>query len=271
SAAAKAQMATAYPEYERMGIEGVMVDFFDRDDQDTVNLVREVVALSAKCHLTVTLHNVYKPTGLERTYPNLLSTEAARNLEFDKWDPVGVLPEQELIVPFVRMLAGPIDYHSGSFRNVARGDFKPVDKAPMTIGTRARQLARYVVYEGALPMIADSPAVYEASPSGLSFLVEVPTTWDETRFLAGEVGRYVVLARRKGRDWYLGAMNDESPRVVKVPLLFLGNGRYRTERWADGASPTEMAISRGEARRSETLNLDLAASGGMAVRFRPER
>lgn len=269
SAAAKAQMAVAYPEYRRMGIEGVMVDFFDRDDQDTVNLVRDIVKTAADNRLTITLHNIYKPTGLERTYPNLLTVEAARNLEFDKWDPVGITPEHDLIVPFVRGVAGPIDYHSGSFRNVMRKDFKPVDKAPVTIGTRAYQLARYVVYEGALPMIADSPAVYEADPAGLSFLVEVPTVWDETRFLAGEVGEYLVVARRKRRDWYLGAMNNETPRTVRVPLGFLSKGGYRTETWADvPGSPTKLKMERGMAESGDTLTLNLSEAGGTVVRFR---
>lgn len=148
SAAAKAQMDVAYPYYKKIGIEGVMVDFFDHDDQDTVNLVHRIVELSTNCRLTVTLHNVYKPTGLQRTYPNLLSFEAARNLEYDKWDPTGITPEHELQVAFVRALAGPIDFHAGSFRNVAQKEFKPIDKAPVTIGTRAHQLARYVVFEG---------------------------------------------------------------------------------------------------------------------------
>lgn len=270
SAAAKAQMAKAYPEYERMGIEGVMVDFFDRDDQDTVNLVRDVVALAARCHLTVTLHNLYKPTGLQRTYPNLLTFEAARNLEFDKWDPKGITPEHELNVAFVRQLAGPIDFHSGSFQNVLAKDFKPVDKSPKTIGTRARQLARYVIYEGALPMIADSPAVYDASPAGLSLLVEVPTTWDETRVLAGEVGRSIVVARRKGRVWYVGAMTDSKARSLTVPLSFLGKGKFRVESWLDApGGPTKLARTTGVATGSVTIKMNPA--GGAAMRFTPVR
>lgn len=267
SAAAKAQMAVAYPEYERMGIEGVMVDFFDHDDQDTVNLVRRIVETAARCHLTVTLHNLYKPTGLQRTYPNLLTFEAARNLEFDKWDPKGITPEHELTVPFVRMLAGPVDFHSGSFRNVAQKDFRAVNVGPMTIGTRARQLARYVVYEGALPMVADSPVAYEKQP-GFSFLAQVPTTWDETRVLQGEVGRYLVIARRKGKAWYLGAMTDSAPRVLKVPLDFLGKGRFAQESWEDGmAGPTSLKL--GKMQAGKVLTIRLASAGGAAYRFTP--
>jgi alpha-glucosidase len=268
SAAAKAQMDVAYPYYEKLGIEGVMVDFFDHDDQETVNLVRRVVQTAAKHHLTVTLHNLYKPTGLQRTYPNLLTFEAARNLEYDKWDPAGISPEHELQVAFVRGLAGPIDFHAGSFRNVSQKEFKPVDKAPMTIGTRARQLARYVVFEDPMNMVADSPAVYEASPAGLSFLAEVPTTWDETRVLAGEVGRYLVVARRKGKVWYVGAMTDSMARTVRVPLSFLGRSRYRMESWLDASGAmTNLAQSKGPAPKEVVIHM--RESGGAVLRFTP--
>lgn len=268
SGAAKAHMAAAYPYYEKLGIEGVMVDFFDHDDQETVNLVRQVAETAAKCHLTVTLHNLYKPTGLERTYPNLLSYEAARNLEFDKWDPIGIPPEHELIVPFVRMLAGPVDFHSGSFRNVAEKDFKAINVGPLTIGTRARQMARYVVYEGALPMLADSPVAYEGQP-GFEFLVDVPTTWDETRVLMGEVGRFIVVARRKGKDWYVGAMTDSFARRLTVPLSFLGDGKYRFESWTDGpGDATSLKMDRGVAGKE--IVLDLTSAGGAAVKLTPD-
>lgn len=266
AAAARAQMDVAYPYYEKLGIEGVMVDFFDRDDQDTVRFVRRVVAKAAKHHLTITLHNVYKPTGLRRTYPNLLTVEAARNLEFDKWDPKGITPEHEMDVAYVRGLAGPIDFHSGSFRNVAQKDFKPVDKAPMTIGTRARQMARYVVYQGALPMIADSPAVYEASPAGLSFLAQVPTVWDETRVVAGEFGKSIAVARRKGKIWYVGVMNDGQPRTIKLPLNFL-RGSYSVETWTDGVEPTEVRYAKP--KRAAALAFELGPAGGAVVKLTP--
>lgn len=266
SAAAKAQMRVAYPEYRRLGIEGVMVDFFDHDDQDTVNFVEDVVTTAARNRLTITLHNIYKPTGLERTYPNLLSVEAARNLEFDKWDPIGILPEHEILVAFVRMLAGPIDFHSGSFRNVAQKDFRPINVGPLTIGTRARQLARYVVYEGALPMLSDSPVAYQGQPE-FSFLVEVPTTWDETRVIAGEVGRFIVIARRKGDVWYLGAMTDGTARQLELPLSFLGKGRYTVETWTDGKQPNEVVMEKGVS--DGELLIGLAEAGGAVARFVP--
>lgn len=266
SAAAAKQMDVAFPFYQRKGIEGIMVDFFDRDDQDTVNLVRRIMEKAAECRLTVILHNIYKPTGLSRTYPNLMTVEAARNLEFDKWDPAGISPEHELIIPFFRMLAGPVDFHSGSFRNVSREAFKPVDKAPMTIGTRARQLARYVVYEGALPMVADSPAVYE-SQKGLDFLASVPTVWDETRAIAGKVGEYAVVARRYRNDWYLGAMTNSSARTLKIKLDFLSPGRYSVKHWADGRTETDLKTNEFEVKRGDIVTIAMSPAGGAALEF----
>lgn len=272
SAAAKAQMKTAFPVYEQMGIEGVMVDFFDRDDQETVVFIHELVQLAAKHHLTVTLHNLYKPTGLNRTYPNLLTYEAVMNLEYDKWDARGSTPEHELTVPFIRMLAGPLDYHSGSFRNVTQQQFKPRNVAPVTIGTRARQLARYVVYEDYLPMIADSPAAYEGQ-DGLEFLVEVPTSWDETKVIQGAVAKYITIARRRGAQWYVGSMTDGASRELSLPLTFIGGGKFIAEVYADDPKspnePTKMIQGRSEVTSKDVIQIALAPAGGHVIRLTP--
>ncbi|MBA3714486.1 MAG: glycoside hydrolase family 97 protein [Pyrinomonadaceae bacterium] len=274
SAAAKAHMKTAFPVYEKWGIEGVMVDFFDRDDQETVNLIHELVRLAAKHHLTVTLHNVYKPTGLRRTYPNLLTTEAVYNLEFNKWDRRGSTPEHELIVPFVRMLAGPLDYHSGSFRNVTEQEFTPRNVAPITIGTRARQLARYVVYEGYLPMIADSPSAYQGQ-QGLDFLVQVPTSWDETKVLNGSVGKHITVARRRGTQWYIGSMTDSTARKLSIPLSFIGPGEFIAEVYADDPDaphqPAKLIRRQFKVTSADTIDAVLAVAGGHVVRLTLDR
>jgi alpha-glucosidase len=273
SGAAKAHMRQAFPLYEQWGIEGVMVDFVDKDDQETLNWEREMIALAAQHHLTVTFHNLSKPTGLSRTYPNLMTLEAVMNLEYDKWDPKGSTPEHELTIPFTRMLAGPVDYHSGSFRNVLASDFKPHNTAPVTIGTRARQLARYVVYEGYLPMAADSPGAYRGQ-LGLDALVQVPTTWDETRFLAGEVGQYAAIARRSGETWWVGAMTDSSACKLPISLRFLGRGRYRAEIWADAPDaakePTHLLTRKLTVTRKDAIPADLAPAGGVLIKLAPQ-
>jgi len=272
SGAARVHMHTAFPLYEKWGIEGVMIDFVERDDQESVNFIHDLVALAAKHRLTVTLHNIAKPTGLGRTYPNLLSYEAVYNLEYDKWDPVGVTPEHELIVPFTRMLAGPVDFHSGSFRNVTEEQFRPRNVAPLTKGTRARQLARYVVYENGLPMMSDSPSAYRGQP-GLGLLVEMPVAWDATKALAGEVGRYIAIARRDGERWYVGCMTDSQARTLSLPLGFLGRGRYAVEVWSDDAAhpdkPSRLLYRKADVTSSNTLDVAMAPAGGQVLRFTP--
>ncbi|MGI8905554.1 MAG: glycoside hydrolase family 97 protein [Candidatus Sumerlaeaceae bacterium] len=271
SDAAKAQMEKAFPIYEKWGIEGVMCDFFDHDDQQTVQLVHDILALALKHHLTVTLHNMYKPTGLQRTYPNLLAVEAVLNLEYNKWTK-GVTPEHDVTVPFTRMLAGPMDFHSGSFHNVFEADYKAQDVAPMTRGTRARELARYVVFEDYLPMMADYPAAYRGQP-GLQFMVDVPTTWDETRFLNGEVGKYITIARRKGRQWYIGTMTNSESRDLSIPLDFLPAGNYKAEIFGDDLHQPEQAtalqILQQTVTRNDSIQARLTHIGGQAVRLSP--
>jgi len=159
--AAKSHMARAFPLFHEWGIEGVMIDFMDRDDHEMVNFQREVLRTAADNRLTVTFHGVAKPTGLERTYPNLLTSEGVMNLEHDKWDELGVAPEHEVTVPFTRMLAGPLDFHQGSFRTVAAAEFKPRNDAPLVIGTPCRTLASYVVFQNHLAMV-----IWRLSPAG---------------------------------------------------------------------------------------------------------
>ena len=215
--AAKQHMARAFPLYRAWGIEGVMIDFMDRDDQEMVNWQRELLQLAADNHLTVTFHGVAAPTGLERTFPNLLNSEAVRNLEYDKWDEDGVTPEHDVTVPLTRMLAGPLDYHQGTLRGVPLEQFKPRVAAPVVIGTPSRMLASYVVLQNHLPMMADYPSAYRSNPL-TRVVAAMPATWDDTRALAARVGEEVAIARRSGNDWWIGAMTDRHAREVRIPL-----------------------------------------------------
>src|SRR5262249_33764221 len=151
------------------------------------------------------------------TYPNLLTSEAVLNLEYDKWDKVGVTPEHEVTVPFTRMLAGPLDFHQGSFRTVPLAEFKPRYEAPLIVGTPCRTLASYVVLQKHLPMVADYPSAYRGDPA-LSVLTRIPAAWDDTKVLAGVVGEFVVVARRRGEEWWIGAMTNRDEREVTMPL-----------------------------------------------------
>jgi alpha-glucosidase len=272
---ARDQMDRAFPFYERLGVRGVKVDFMDRDDQEMVAFYHRILREAARHHLLVDLHGAYKPTGLARTYPNYLTQEGVLGAEYNKWS-ARVTATHNVTLPFTRMLVGPMDYTPGGFRNVTPAGFEPREKAPLVSTTRAQQLAMYVVYESPLQMVADSPGAYRGQP-GAEFLKEVPASWDETRVLAGEVGKYVVVARRRGRDWFVGALNNEEPRTLRLPLNFVVGGRYSLKSYADGdeaaTDPRQLSVSATGVGAGDTLTLKLAPGGGYAARLgvRPGR
>lgn len=267
--ALRPQIDEAFATYEKWGIEGVMVDFMDRDDQEMVRFYHEMAEKAAKHRLTVTLHGAYKPTGMERTWPNVLSYEAALNQEYNKWDPRGTPPEHNLDVAFVRMLAGPLDYHQGGVRNVLPEHYQPRDVAPPVQGTRGHQLAMYVVYQNHLSMMADSPTAYRGQ-SGLDFMVEAPASWDETRVLEAALGRSLVIARRSGDAWRLGGMTARSPRELELKLDFLGEGDWVAELWQDTpGDPNEVTRSTQRVAAHSVLKVFMPRDGGFAARIAP--
>ncbi len=267
--AAKKHMARAFPLYREWGIEGVMIDFMDRDDQEMVNFQRELLQLAADNHLTVTFHGVAAPTGLERTFPNLLNSEAVRNLEYDKWDEDGVTPEHDVTVPLTRMLAGPVDYHQGTLRGVPLEQFKPRVTEPLVIGTPSRMLASYVVLQNHLPMMADYPAAYHRFHLS-QVMSAVPSTWDDTRALAARVGEEMIIARRSGKEWWIGAMTDRHARDVQSPLSFLPAGQFRATIYQDDLAARQgFKLETREVTASDKLHLRLAESGGALVRLTP--
>ncbi|MGC1274042.1 MAG: glycoside hydrolase family 97 protein [Planctomycetaceae bacterium] len=269
------QLDEALRTYEEWGVEGIMIDFMDRDDQEMVHWYHEVAEKAAKHHLTVTWHGAYKPTGMERTWPNVLTYEAALNQEYNKWQPEGVKgtpPEHNLNIAFVRMLAGPLDYHQGGMRNVLPEDYEHADVAPPVQGTRGHQLAMYVVYQNHLPMLADYPAAYRGEP-GLKFLVDVPTTWDETRVLHAEIGKCLVIARRKGETWWLGGMTATEGRELSLPLEFLGEGTFQADLILDDPErgPTEVTRRTQDVTKFDSLDVAIPPSGGFAAKVSPAR
>ncbi len=259
--------------YEKWGAAGIKVDYMNRDDQDMVNYYEKVVRKAAEHHLTVDFHGAYKPTGLRRTYPNLLTREGVMGLEYSKWSE-RVTPEYDVTIPFTRMLAGPMDFTPGAFRNAARGEFKPLDVAPMSQGTQAHQLAMYVVYESPLVMVSDYPEAYAGQP-GLEFIEKVPEVWDDTRVLGGEPGKFVAIARRSGDSWYLGAMTNWDARELELALDFLGAGEYEALLFADGPNAdrtaTSLDIVRTRFTAADKLAVLLAPGGGAAVILTPVR
>lgn len=266
------QMDVAFPYYEKLGIKGVKVDFMDSDDQEMVAFFHRVLKTAAAHHLLVDLHGAYKPTGLARTYPNYITQEGVMGAEYNKWS-VRVTATHNLTLPFTRMLLGPMDYTPGGFRNVARRDFKIKNTGPEVMTTRAQQLAMYVVYDSPFACVSDSPGAYRKQ-SGAEFIKIVPSSWDETRVIAGDIGQYIVVARRRGQDWYVGAMTNEQGRELRVPLDFLGRGNYRMTLYADGLKPADVVtiegtISGGSLGDANSLGLKLAPGGGSAIRITP--
>jgi alpha-glucosidase len=272
SSAVKKQMDEAFPLYEKWGVAGVKIDFMDRNDQEMVNFYREMVQKAAEHHLVVDFHGAYPPTGLRRAYPNLLTREGIMGMEYSKWS-TRVTPVHDVTIPFTRNLAGPMDYTPGCFNNATRDQFKPQNVQPMCQGTRAHQLAMYVVFFSPLAMLADYPESYDHNP-GMEFLDKVPTVWDETRVPNGEPSEYVTVARRHGDTWYLGSMTNWDARDLDVPLDFLGKGNYQAKIFADGADADQVATSLKIRERrvssADHLKLHLAPGGGAAVIFTPE-
>jgi alpha-glucosidase len=266
-----AQMDEAFPLFEKWGVKGVKIDFMDRDDQDMVAFYHRVAKSAAEHHLMIDFHGAYKPAGLRRYYPNVLTREGVMGNEYVKWSN-RTTSEHNVTLAFTRMLAGPMDYTPGGFNNVTPASFTPRNVNPAVPTTRAHQVALYVVFESAFQMLCDYPEAYQGQKE-TDFLKAVPVTWDETRVLAGMPAEYVVIARRKGKDWYLGAITNFDARDLKVPLSFLGDGAYRAETYADAADaasePKHCQFQTSQATRSGELTLKLAPAGGFAAVFRP--
>ncbi len=265
------QMDQAFPLYEKWGVVGVKIDFMDSNEQARVSFYHRAAKLAAEHHLMIDFHGAYPPTGLRRTYPNVLTHEGILGLEYNKWSALPD-PDHNTMIPFTRMLAGPMDYTPGGFDNSTKADFVAQSTDPKVMGTRAHQLALYVVLESPLQMVSDRPGAYANEPA-FEFIKMVPTTWDETRVIGGDVGQHVAIARRLGKDWYLGAITNWTPRQLELPLTFLGAGAFTAEIYADApdaaSAPKHVTIQKQRVSRDTKLKLDLAPGGGCAIRFRP--
>jgi alpha-glucosidase len=272
STSVKEQMEEAFPLYEKWGVAGVKIDFINRDDQDGIKFYYDVAREAANYHLMVDFHGASKPWGIERTYPNVLSYEAVLGAENNKVARRDS-PVDRSVFPFTRMVAGPLDYTPGGFNNVTEDDFVGRDKSPMIMGTRAQQLALYVIFQTPFQMVSDSPQAYAHQPE-FQFIHDVPTQWDSMHVLNGEPGEFVTIARSHGKEWYLGSITNWTPRELHVSLGFLDTGRYTAEVYQDGVDagtyPKHVAIERKVVHRGDQLTLRLAAGGGCAIRFLPE-
>ena len=266
------QLIPALDQYEKWGIKGIKVDFMQRSDQLVMNFYRKVCIESAKRKMLVDFHGDQKPASMTRTWPNLINAEGVRGLEWSKWS-AEAEPEHNVTLPFTRMFLGPMDYTPGAMRNASKASFAPIFAQPMSLGTRCHQLAMYVVYEGPLQMLADSPTSYLREPEAMQFLAAVPTEWDETRVLDAKIADYVVVARRNGQDWYIGAMTDWTPRSLDIDLSFLPEGSFTMDAYQDGVNADKLASdykkTTTQVGKGSKLTIKLAPGGGWTARIHP--
>ena len=254
--------------YQRWGIKGIKVDFMQREDQEMVDFYARLARETSKRHLLLDMHGAFPPVGLARTYPNYLTQEGVMGLEYDKFPWGKITPGHNVKLAYTRMLLGPMDYTPGGFRNSTPETYVQSEVMPMTRTTRGQALAQYVVYESPLQMVSDDPSAYD-NAAGFDFLKLVPTAWDETKFVDGTPESHVVLARRSGKSWYVGAMTNEEARLVDVPLSFLPAGRFQATVWRDGTGPNDVDRVVKRVTRGDRLKIRLAGGGGAAVVLTP--
>ncbi len=252
-------------QFKTWGVKGIKMDFMQRDDQWMVNFYEKIAAECAKRELLVDFHGAYKPSGLNRAYPNVISYEGVKGLENAKWSDMPD-PEHNVTIPFIRMVAGPMDFTPGAMINATKKNFRIVFDKPMSPGTRCHQLGMYVVYESPLQMLADNPSNYYREPECMEFLSAVPSVWDDTKVLDAKVSDYVAIARRSGDTWFVGAMTDWDARTLDLDLSFLGSGNYKMQIWKDGINAdrhaSDFAQEEIQVTSSSKIKAKMASGGG---------
>ena len=258
----------AFALYEQWGIVGVKIDFMDHDDQTMVNWYRKILKCAAEHHLMINFHGAYKPTGVRRTWPNVMAREGVLGNEYNKWSD-RVTPEHTVTVAYTRNLLGEMDFTIGGFRNRAMGKFRATSPTEVQ-GTRCHQMAMFVVYESPVTFVCDNPSNYYDQP-GLDFLKVVPTVWDDIVGVNGSVGEYITIAKKSGDDWYLGSMTDSEARHLDVKLDFLDNGSYTAEIWQDAADADVNAEHLEKrtitVKKDDVIRIDMAPGGGYVARL----
>jgi len=268
------QLQEALDQFEKWGAKGIKVDFMQRDDQWMVNYYHKIAKEAAKRKMIVDFHGSYKPAGLHRTYPNVLTREGVRGLEQSKWS-TELTPDHNVTIPFIRMVAGPMDYTPGAMINAQKANFKPIFNRPMSMGTRCHQLAMYVIYESPLQMLCDSPSNYFREPECTEFIARIPTVWDKTIVLQARIADYIALARQNCKKWYIGAMGNSKGQEMVLSFDFLEKGKnYSAEIFTDGPNADRFGSDYITLKRSiksgDKLKIKLAPGGGWAAILIPE-
>ena len=266
------KMEEAFSKYSKMGVKGFKIDFMDRDDQNMVQYYYRVAKTAADHHIMVDFHGAYKPTGLQRTYPNIVNVEGVHGMEQLKWSNPD-MPKFDVSIPFIRMVAGFMDYTPGAMRNANKQTFRPNYSMPMSQGTRCHQLAMYIMYEAPFEMLSDNPTAYMQEQESVNFISSIPTTFSETIALDGKVSEYAAVTRRKGETWYVAAMTNWNARDIILDLSFLKQGNYEAEIFKDGVNAdrdaTDYKREIVKLSPGQKFNVHLSGGGGWAARIYP--
>jgi alpha-glucosidase len=270
--AVQKQWDQAFDQFEKWGIKGIKMDFMNRDDQPMVEFYEAVASKAAEKKMVVNFHGAYKPCGLSRKYPNVLTREALIEFEYNGWTNSDN-PEHHNLLPYIRMFTGPMDYIPATMRNSTKDNFRPYGDYPMGQGTRAHAMALFVILSSPMEMLPDSPSDYYREKECTQFLTKIPVEWDETRLLDGKIGKYTVLARRSGETWFIGAITNQNERNLNLSTDFLKSGKYHIEMIEDGINANTRAEDYKRVEREFTsgdiLKLKLAAGGGWVARITP--
>jgi alpha-glucosidase len=268
------QIDKALAQYEKWGVKGIKVDFMQRDDQPVVNFYWEATKKAAEHHLLIDFHGAYKPDGFGRTWPNALTREGVKGMENNKWSK-DINPDHDVTLPFTRMVAGPMDYTPGAIINMDKANFSPHFTRPESQGTRAHQIALYVIYESPLQMLSDNPSNYMKEQESTDFIVNIPVVWDDIIGLDGKVGDYILLARRSGKEWFVGALTDWISRDMELDLSFLPAGEYTMDIFQDGVNADRYAGDykhlKSNIKSGEKMKIHLAPGGGWTARISPKK
>jgi alpha-glucosidase len=258
--------------WEKWGVKGIKVDFMQRDDQKVVNFYHEAIKKTAEHHMLIDFHGAYKPDGIGRTWPNALTREGVKGMENNKWSR-DINPDHDVTLPFTRMVAGPMDYTPGAMVNMDSANFTPQFTRPESQGTRVHQIALYIIYESPLQMLSDSPSNYIKEPESTDFIVRIPVVWDDIKVLGAKVGDYLLLVRRSGKEWFVGALTDWKSRDMDLDLSFLPAGEYKMDIFQDGINADRYAGDYKhiiiDVKSGEKMKIHLAPGGGYAARIYP--
>ena len=262
----------ACAKYAKMGVKGFKVDFMDRNDQTAVEMAERIAKGCADHKLFLDYHGYFAPTGMSRTYPNILNYEGVFGMEEARWAKKATdMPLYDVTFPFIRMMAGSVDFTPGAMRNGTKENWVECYQKPVSMGTRCHQAACYVIHDSPFTMLCDTPTNYEAEPDYTTFIATIPDEWDETRVLQGKIGKYIVTARRKGDTWFVGGQTNWDERTIQLPLNFLGEGSYATTMLTDGINANHNAedhrLEHEVHHKGETLSLRMASGGGFVIKF----